>query len=688
MCFLQPIGAHSSAPGYKIIVKRLFTEATVDAIASELGCKTNWSVFYSIDDCQAQADMFYAILCDVIDRFAPVQHYKIKNNDRPWITPVFVNLVKQRDFAFDNGDSDLYRSLRNKVNRLRKSLHKRYFDKSIQQLKKHDPSRWWREVKKLGGVRQNSTAFENLCFEGKCVESSDLPNVINDYFRSVAKGVHPLDPDAIFDLRRNLSVCPDEFIVSEMSVFYAMKKLRGSKASLFDIITNQLLIDLAGVLAGPICSLINSSIRNGFVPNQWRVSRICPIPKTVPMLNVESDLRPIAISCPISKVAESFISNFFNDHFESILDDNQFGATRNRSTTLVLIKFADHIFEASDDRLNFIRVLFVDFSKAFDVVDHNVLFKKFVDCNFPAHLALWSLSFLQDRSQFVKIGNLVSSSGITNAGAPQGTRAGPDDFRLLINDLKFSLPYFKYVDDVTVASVSHNFCDSSLQSAVDYLVTWCKDNGMILNTRKTKEIIVHFGRHENKSAMPLLKIDQSNVERVESFKLLGVYFSADLSWGVHVSYILKKSAKRFYVIHQLVRARINSSDVVSVYCSLIRSILEYACPVWHTGLTVSQSNDVENVQKRVLRIIFPGLFYSEALVFAGLERLSIRRERLTRELFTEMKSPSHVLNKCLPMRHFDASKPNVRDFYPYSLPIARTNRYASSFIPYCIRKRF
>ena len=72
----------------------------------------------------------------------------------------------------------------------------------------------------------------------------------------------------------------------------------------------QLLIDLAGVLAGPICSLINSSIRNGFVPNQWRVSRICPIPKTVPMINVESDLRPIAISCPISKVAESFISNF------------------------------------------------------------------------------------------------------------------------------------------------------------------------------------------------------------------------------------------------------------------------------------------------------------------------------------------------------------------------------------------
>ena len=92
------------------------------------------------------------------------------------------------------------------------------------------------------------------------------------------------------------------------------------------------------------------------------------------------------------------------------------------------------------------RVLFVDFSKAFDIIDHNVLFKKFVDCNLPAHLALWSLSFLQDRNQFLKIGNLTSSPSLINAGAPQGTRAGPDDFRLLINDLKLSLPYFKCVD--------------------------------------------------------------------------------------------------------------------------------------------------------------------------------------------------------------------------------------------------
>ena len=473
-----------------------------------------------------------------------------------------------------------------------------------------------------------------------------------------------------------------------MSIYYALKKLKTTKASLSDDVTNRLLSVLADVLAGPICALVNSSIRQGIVPQQWKISRITAIPKTTPARHIEKDIRPISITCPIAKVAESFMSHCFNEHFGALLDENQFGSTRNRSTTLALIKFANFLFESSDDCMNFVRVLFIDFSKAFDIIDHTVLCKKLIDGKFPPHIVAWSLSFLQDRFQYVKVGNLLSSPCVVNAGAPQGTRAGPDDFRLIINDLLFSLPCVKYVDDVTVASVSRDSSDNRLQEAVDYLMHWCTDNGMRLNIAKTKEMIVHFGRRELSNAVPMLSIRASNVERVTTFKLLGVFFSSDLSWSAHISYILKKSAKRLYVVYQLVRAGINTRDIVSVYCSLIRSILEYACPVWHAGLTVAQSNDLESVQKRVLRIIFPGLSYNEALVFSGLERLCMRRERLVRKLFNEMKCNDHILNKLLPLRDPDAAKLNVRGFYPYRLPIAKTNRYASSFIPYCIRKRF
>ena len=165
-----------------------------------------------------------------------------------------------------------------------------------------------------------------------------------------------------------------------------------------------------------------------------------------PNSQAENDIRPIATTCPIYKIAETCIDKFFTEHFNLVLDENQFGSTRGRSTTLALIKFSSMLFEASDDCFNFILILFIDFSKAFAVIDHNVLLKKFADYNFPTHVVLWSLSFLQDRKQFVKIGDLFSDVNVINAGrpTPHGTRAGPNNFNLLINDLPFDLPYIKY----------------------------------------------------------------------------------------------------------------------------------------------------------------------------------------------------------------------------------------------------
>ena len=83
-----------------------------------------------------------------------------------------------------------------------------------------------------------------------------------------------------------------------------------------------------------------------------------------------------------------------------------------------------------------------------------------------------------------------SDVSVTNAGAPQGTRAGPNDFKVLINDLCFDYPYIKYVDDVTVAAVSTDAQINNLQLVANELVEWCADNNMHLNTSKTKEMVI------------------------------------------------------------------------------------------------------------------------------------------------------------------------------------------------------
>jgi len=130
------------------------------------------------------------------------------------------------------------------------------------------------------------------------------------------------------------------------------------------------------------------------------------------------------------------------------------------------------------------------------------------------------------------------------------------------------------------------------------------------------------------------------------------------------------------------------NDVIAVYSSLIRSVLEYACPVWHCGLTKGQSDEIEGVQKRCLKILFPDLSYKDSLQITGLELLSLRRESQVRKLFNEIKCEGHVLNNLLPANNVNNSSYRLRDTYPYKMPRARTDRLLRSFIWYCVRKRY
>jgi len=418
------------------------------------------------------------------------------------------------------------------------------------------------------------------------------------------------------------------------------------------------------------------------------MSRITLIPKGPSIINLENDARPIAITCPVSKVAEFFIDQFFNLHFDEHLDSHQFGCTKGRSTMYLLIKLMHVLFSSSDVSSNIIRVLFVDYTKAFDLIDHNILAKKLADYQFPPHLALWTISFLANRSQYVKVGDYSSGTVLTNAGAPQGTRAGPNVFKVMINDFKCQVPSFKYVDDLSLVSVVTDPCEPELQNAACDLLKWSDSNGMTINRRKTKELLIYFGKRFVSSDIAELRIGDDIIERVESYKILAVLISANLSWSHHVAFIVAKACRRLFFVYQLLRSGVDIKDIISVYCSLIRSVLEYNCPVWHCGLTQAQSADIEAVQKRVMKILFPHLCYDDALSLTGLEKLSTRREAQVRSVFADIKCKTNILNHLLVERPADERIATIRDAYPYVLPIFKTKRALKSLIWYCVSRRW
>ena len=192
-----------------------------------------------------------------------------------------------------------------------------------------------------------------------------------------------------------------------------------------DGLNNVLLKSVAGQLCTPLCSIINASIRTGVIPTQWKLSRVCPIPKTFPPVDIEDDLRPICITSSCAKIAESFVCDFFKHTFVEHCDPNQYGCTKGRSTTLALIKFFHYIYQSLDNSTNFARILLIDFRKAFDLINHNILCDKMNNIKLPPHIALWFLSFLNNRSQYVSVNSVCSRTRSVNAGTPRELCLGP-----------------------------------------------------------------------------------------------------------------------------------------------------------------------------------------------------------------------------------------------------------------------
>ena len=127
---------------------------------------------------------------------------------------------------------------------------------------------------------------------------------------------------------------------------------------------------------------------------------------------------------------------------------------------------------------------------------------------------------------------------------------------------------------------------SVIQDSADVVEQWSYNNDMHINTTKTKEMVICLRRDRTfVDSLPYIYMNGNYIERVSQAKVLGVTISSDLSWNAHVDEeIISKARKRVYMIYQLKRAGINQNDLIRIYVSVIRPVVEYACPVWHTNL--------------------------------------------------------------------------------------------------------
>ena len=211
---------------------------------------------------------------------------------------------------------------------------------------------------------------------------------------------------------------------------------------------------------------------------------------------------------------------------------------------------------------------------------------------------------------------------------------------------------------------------------VDDLAIQARDDGFQLNERKCKELRISFAT--NVPEFNPIWVNRQTLETVNSVKVSGVHISSDLKWNVHVSELVRKVSTRLYFLRQLKKSRVATRELLLFYITCIGSILEYGSPVFHRALPSYLSEDLERLQKRAMKIIYPELSYAKALELSGLLTLFDRREAIAAKLFDEMcVNQSHSLHKLLPSKYQRSYY--LREQRTFIRPKCKTERCKNSF---------
>ena len=285
---------------------------------------------------------------------------------------------------------------------------------------------------------------------------------------------------------------------------------------------------------------------------------------------------------------------------------SRYGFRRNHSTSHALMDLLDKIISAID-KDSFGLGIFMDLSKAFDIVDHEILLYKLKHYGIRGMALKWFTSYLNNRSQYTFFANCSSNYSQIKHGVPQGSILGPLLFLLYINDITNStqnLEFVLYADDTTLFYSQPDISNlkENIESELSKVTTWFKINRLLVNFDKTHFVPFHNRSSNISNALEnfIITIDSHTLNKCNSVNFLGIHIDGYLQWNTHIDYIKNKVSKCIGILHKL-KYYLPSSALVTLYNSLILSYLSYCIPVWG-NCNQSKLNTLLKLQKKAVRI--------------------------------------------------------------------------------------
>uniref|UniRef100_A0A3B3I9A9 Reverse transcriptase domain-containing protein n=1 Tax=Oryzias latipes TaxID=8090 RepID=A0A3B3I9A9_ORYLA len=615
---------------------------------------TDWEVFKDGSDLEAYTTSVLSYVQFCTDAVLPTKSIKVYPNQKPWFDGTVRSLLKARDAAYRSGDRLAYSRARTELRRGINQAKRRHRQRVEQHFANNNPREMWRGIRTITDHRSSMQ---------QTTHDPTLPDTLNTFFARFETPGSSRDPGPLLQLEEQ----SQPLVLQLHQVSSTLRRIDTSKAAGPDKVSGRVLKLCAHQLAGVLLDIFNWSLQLTSVPVCLKSSIIVPVPKksSVSCLN---DYRPVALTPVIMKCFERIILNHIKDIIPATLDSHQFAYRENRSTedavSLALHATLSHL-EHPD---TYVRMLFVDFSSAFNTVIPDKLTLKLHNLGLPASLCLWIKDFLTNRPQVVRIGDSTSSTLILSTGTPQGCVLSPALFTLFTHDcsaIHSTNLVLKFADDTTVVGLISNNDETHYREEVQHLTGWCADNNLILNTSKTKEIIVDFRRTRKVAHTPLL-INGEEVERVDHIKFLGIHITSDLTWSLHTSHLVKKAQQRLFFLRKLKRTGLSSQLLGNFYRATIESILCLSATVWYGSCTAQDRKDLARVVKTAQEIVGGPLPQLDSVYDSRVRRKAGR-------IAADPTHPGHNLFVPLP------SGKRYRSIRTH------TNRLRNSFFPRAVR---
>lgn len=580
-CFVY----NRSHPAPKTITRRCYKNFNAQRFHQDLR-SIEWEPIITSPDVDHKVSLFSSSILSLYDKHAPFRTFTVRaNRPSPWLTPELRGILRARNNACriynrtrTESDKLTRNLLRNRAKlAVRYAISRYHRDKF---LKCKSPREFWNCVNEIGLSNKPDVSSElpfdvdtlNSHFVGSTSHNNSTP------ISMVPVNIETNDNDRFFFRH-----------VESRDVLEAIHSAR-SNALGPDGIPLRFLIDCSTYIIAILQNIFDTSLQSGIFPASWKPAIVRPIPKVSTPKRLQ-DFRPISITCASPKLLESVVHTQVSEFIaqRNLLDPCQSGFRKFHSTHSAVTKIVDDIRIAIDSRKVTLLVA-IDFSRAFDVVNIQLLCDKLYNMGFSSSACNWFCSYLSGRSQVVtSFSNERSQPKNRYSGVPQGSILGPLLFSLFINDIGSVLKhcsYHLYADDFCIY-IHGSFADipdiiRRINEDLVNIMNWARSNLLIINVEKTGAMWFGSTQYMSKLsslATPDILLNGTVIRVADSLKILGVTLDPTLTFRTECGIISRKCSAALYRLRRCSES-LTSNCKLTLFRALILPYFDYCASLF------------------------------------------------------------------------------------------------------------